>query len=722
VGRFRQHIDDLSGEAASRELGLVSEQLAQTIEGNVGSYVTRQFRAFTDPKHVDKIRGTAVWNEMADSVRRNNPDLTPDEVDGLMTHLADRDPEVAFATFGSVREKRGQFLRRKELPDVYRAFLGEVKDPAENYLSTVSRLSHDIETHRTFKQWAAEGEGKLFFDRPTGRATVAIPEGPGRGALAGKYTVPEVADVLTGHPKVERSKWALINGVAKLSATVGSEMTHVRNFISWPLIRTANGSNPLAAIVRPRGGFAAATGFLRNPAKRDFIEKATRYGILGHGAHTAEALDYARDVERFLTGEGKAKRAIRRPLKKAIGAYRGEDDFWKADAAWTEFQRYRKALPDASEDEIWRRVADIVNDTTPTPHRGPKAVERARRNPIFAPFVSFFAEIPRNTVNTGKLAVREMFDPNPAIRKIGAQRAAGLAAALSIPSATVGLGRLKTGTTAEDEQALRRFVYPWNRHSQLFIWDLDRDTGEASFVDLSFMDPYAILKRPVIAALGEASALQVAGEAVEPFVAEELFTGKIFDVLRNSTPDDWQVYRDSDPLARLNPEFPWVEGKIPSAAGHVAESFQPGTLRQVERTAKAAAGIEGRGGRVFNLGEEAASFAGVRLTRLRLPDRLESNGRDFFNNYRDIRSKILRAERELGRTGPDRVRTVHQNAKEDFERYHQELLADIEAARKLGLNDDRIRKALEAAGIGKANVDRLMRGWTWDVTRVGESR
>ena len=266
-------------------------------------------------------------------------------------------------------------------------------------------------------------------------------------------------------------------------------------------------------------------------------------------------------------------------------------------------------------------------------------------------FVSFPSEVIRTSYGTLNLIKKELKDPK--LKSIGQKRLAGFATmVLTTSYMASGLGRMLTGVSKDEEDALRSFVPEWSKNSPLFITGFDKDKKEYSYIDLGGQMPHAYLFQPFQAFLrGEdfsSGMVNAFVQAIAPFVSEEMLTEKLLDVSRNTTKQGRPIY-----------------------------SRYYGNVNSRRR-------------------EFLAQGTGVRVSKYNIPKTLEFKAVQFkdkmnesmkVSNYKDIEDK----ERA-------------------YRRSYDWMYKHIQDARKLGVTDSEIRKSLNEKNVGKRRVDALIRG------------
>jgi len=189
-------------------------------------------------------------------------------------------------------------------------------------------------------------------------------------------------------------------------------------------------------------------------------------------------------------------------------------------------------------------AAEIVKDTAQSYSRALPVIKSFTSSNIsiaLAPYVRFAADVPRVYLNGLKRSWKEAKSDNPAIKARGRKRFFG---ATRTTAASLALGKgtqmLLWGMDDEDEdKAFRAMVPKWMRNASIFLYkDSDGDTWS---VDMTYLNPFAIVQDPAIRAveslirgegIGTASKKFI-GQFLRPYVSEQILTGAILDAIEN---------------------------------------------------------------------------------------------------------------------------------------------------------------------------------------------
>jgi len=617
----RQLIDELSYFLAGSK-GIKSE-VKDRIMDNMGIYLQRSYSAFKDPKKfvVDPKQRTTVISRItkekygqalkteAPLSMRQAKNLATREIDDLLGK-ADKSQVDYFTQVRRV----ARFHQKKKVPEDIRKLLGEIKDPADNIILSVTNAARVYETNNFYLMVNELGRsGKYIHSKGTkakptkaalsGKYTATIKST--NTLLDGKITTPEIAKVLnrqeetfefmnSSNGAVDIYKTFLrYKGMSQASKTIYSLPTHIRNVVGGFQFGIANGDlsalNPLSSnrghwdIIKnqiSRGGDKALD--------REY-EKLIKLGVI----NTSVNVNMFRELINIGGSNFGKKRltdiiADNKFLKGAEDVYMGTDDYFKISNYTKELETLKKARPSVADDVLEREAADITANTFPNYDRVPKALKRLTYSPI-GNFIAFPAEIIRTSVNIVKQAGKEINSGNTVLRNRGLQRLAGFT------TATVGMGQASKisadlmGWTDEEREyntTLAEGKYDENAN---FIWYRD-DKGETRKVSTKYLDSYNAIKEPIAKALDRIANGELRGEQLDeyllkagwdgtktllsPFISESIGTKAILDVYTAWSAEDG---RTSSGKVLFAPSMTTGE-KLFEGVGALYSAVEPGTV------------------------------------------------------------------------------------------------------------------------------------------------
>ena len=453
---MRSHMDELSAKILDSDFlkknDMVSKDtqklLSETIRGNLGSYMRRRYRIFEDAdyKPTDealeqaasgfKADAVAVQDELArvaQSARdpRSAQDLGLSEDFKLLGQVTDDQARIARDNFLERYKRQSNkkpfkgtakvaadklrtdlFITRSNLKDYQKALLGEVKNPLENYVATVSDMAefnavdNYFGTIRAAAEAAPDGIGKLFRNtegmspdqikmieeegfvvlgsgRGSSKADKSKPEDileSGWGSLHG-FAVPErvyqdltrtvVGDVgwLGNALRSTYSGFLRVKGGTQYGKTILSPITQIRNVTTASAFAAAQGN------VGKGANLYESVGLVFNNLKRMPPEKAAeefkelqRLGIVNSQAELRElqelvAKGFGYTDEKTVEGIAATRKFgsnltdnpvlgfIKKKGKGAENLYQAGDDIWKVYNYTFESNKLRNALAKMTPDQ-----------------------------------------------------------------------------------------------------------------------------------------------------------------------------------------------------------------------------------------------------------------------------------------------------------------------------------------------------------------------------------
>ena len=237
--------------------------------------------------------------------------------------------------------------------------MGEIENPADNIVLTISKMSRLVETSKFYNTLDNLGkQGKYIFEkneiRPEGFEVITGTN----SALDGKYTTPEIIAALKkqesdnilrpeGQTRMTRlyRNFLSLKGSSQAAKTVFSVTTHAR-FLGALQFGTANGLNPIRH-------FGATGEILLNQITKagdsnldEAYEKYQRLGIINTNVRVGEfralmdteynvLMDPDKLVEKFPEFAGKT-------IKGIEDLYVATDDMFKVNAYHQELDMLRK--------------------------------------------------------------------------------------------------------------------------------------------------------------------------------------------------------------------------------------------------------------------------------------------------------------------------------------------------------------------------------------------
>lgn len=725
---MRAQVDKLSDKLI--DVGAIPAELVATVDGNMGTYLTRQFAVFRDPAWAANL-DTAVVNRFKSwltselTAQRKGVAPTVEEVDArtrglLLDGTAAENPLAMLKKSGLGAKDLSILKSRKDIPPELRALWGEYRDPLVNYTNSVAKMAHLLTSHNFLARIAKEGTGKIFFPGE-GKAdgdfvhSIGVPGDKALGPLAGMKTSKEIKQAMeaafapqtTGYAM---QQWMKFVAAAKFNKTILSHVGQAHNFLSNIMTVVRNGNFDV------RKAPAAAAAIWRDtPSAREYWRRLTLLGVVGEGIHYN---DFSRTISDAEGGraalEGVDPNSRLRPAgfvlssmlkavgKKATDLYQYGDAVFKVYAFENEKAKYEKIgyTPEAAE----QKAAEVVRDTMPTYSKIAPGLQALRRSPVAAPFIAFQAEMVRTTKNAVVLAFKEMADPKT--RAIGAGRLAGLMAAATIPAAAAAATRAIFGIDKSEEDAMREFVPEWEKNSRFVYYGRDPKTGAPRYTDLSKIDSHAYMSDGLIALFSGSGPVNADSDSMKaavrewgkPFTQEELLLKPVIDISRNRDDRGADVYNAAlPPLNRYGEQ-----------AKHVGQAFVPAAYGPLRRLAMAFSGdAEQKSGKEYDPTAAVVEQAGVRFESVRVREDLKGHGLGFEKAKRDADKLVLEMIKAKGTVRPEELQRAKQLTEDARQQTIGDMAKKVSAAERLGLDRHEIAAILKSAGVSNDEIQQM---------------
>lgn len=340
---MRNHVNGLSSELVAA--GIVDGDLAITLLENNDAYLTRSYKVHDDPKWLNKVKGTDVWNRAKNLIRKQKENrLTflnwqksnyiesrkktdspktkvfyQDKIKSINKDIADvkktlanQNGELDGEVEAIIREQQdkpvsdvaqksklgakdlGVLKTRKDIDPVIRELFGEYDDPMINYSRSIYKQIHLLENAKFLATVEAEGlKGGWLKTTPDEKhpAKIAGDTSNTMSPLNGYYTSPELAEAFSEFEKglgdtlgTFMMPLIKLSSIAKYAKTILSPVTQVRNFLFNTFFMFANGL-PLGTKSFTEAWKLAVTQVdaiaKSNREREEFMEYLHEIGVVG---------------------------------------------------------------------------------------------------------------------------------------------------------------------------------------------------------------------------------------------------------------------------------------------------------------------------------------------------------------------------------------------------------------------------------------------------------
>ena len=756
----RTSIDAYSAALVSSNA--LSDELATSVGDNIGTYVTRQFRAFdpdarwnyaTVKKQHPQVFQTALAEIMAGG-------LSATEADGVLRVMLDPARSQNFyAGTGKVGKVNiSNLIKRKDLSPAILDVLGEIRNPAINIRETGKAVSKIVITNnaqnamadwllanglasrtentqnRQTERLGAEsysyaGIDPVTGDPMTGHGVRTSRAFAGFGTL---YLEPELHAALTsvfeGGKKQDSKFLTAFDHLAKLTATgkfaqvILNPAAYPTNFLGGVATEIFNGRIGLDGI-KAYGKFGSLRNVTEGAAdpygvveQMAFYSMTGKAWLAGGGASSMnrnqlgtemeqkgirDASVFARDLSDTLDvafGEKVAK--VGRVLSKA---YQATDNAVKRNAFVIELDKWARANPNETMDVLVQRAAEDVRATTQNYDMVPALLRQFSQRGIIVPtYISFAYELVRNTIGTSKLAGKELASGNPILMAAGIKRVAGMA---TVGAMLYGLNTVLSSTLAglddEEKKALKAAMPPWLEDSEVVF--LQADDEKLRYFDPSYLIPHQMFYNAAAAAIHAGKKGDAAGAIIDPTT---IILGSFGELnIFNATIAEAITNKKRGGGQIYNPEEPDQIKKSTDIAKHFSDSmFLPGFMRTINKVKKAEQHEVGFAGSTASMDDVWLGAFGIRPYTLDTGSEkfLVDNLIKFNSRTRDISGTM--SERRRSTMTPDELAKGEAKLTTMRANLSAEVNATIRMFKQLGISDERIKAALKEAKTPK-NLD-----------------
>jgi len=715
---IRKHIDETSQELI--DSGILSEETARTAEKNLGEYMTRFYERDYNSNWKEYILNTEEGKRIYDEARKKliedykEEGITkkPAEIDGELLSMLDSHTDPIAGMFSAKKvgsADMGILKHKKDIAPEYRALWGELEDPVANYQRSVYKMAAMLENKKFLAAVRNSELNKTMFSKklatPDGQFTTLLANSENKSLTPlthGKdiYTTKEIARAFNeAFEGKEYNKFVKqyfkYSGLIKIGKTAYSPITIARNILTNIPLMTANGHYNFHAI--PHAVKVVRTN-------KFFKEKldAINHGVIGGSVSLGELADTTKEV--FHDGFNKpqlvsdAKSGLSKAHNEVMEFYGHIDDIAKYAGWIDEINKYKKAY--ATElanktmtiEQIKKMAAKIITDTMPTYSKTPPIIKKFFRRIPLGNFVSFPAEIMRTAFNIPRIALEEM--ANPKTHSIGAKRMKGFLSTLAVTSSIPIATRMLMGISDDKENAMRNFLPDWQKNSQ-YAW-----TSPDSFIDLSYIDPYNYIKKPVLAMLLNKDPTKAivngVSEFISPFAQPEILVNIINSITAGTdlqTKKD--IYHKSDS----------VQDKFVKSLNYAIKQASPGFLTWADRVYKSSIN-ESTTYKKYNLRDELLSITGIRKTKfepaLAFYYKMIEHTEAYKNILEDYHKSITDNQTESNKA------SSLAKAKDQLQKQISETKDMVEAIKLWGLTDAEIKKYMKDSRMAVRHINAVL--------------
>ena len=441
----------------------------------------------------------------------------------------------------------------------------------------------------------------------------------------------------------------------------------------------------------------------------DYITELIGLNVIHNSAYAGELRAALNDFIFYQENPTGAERGIKGKTKSFMEfmqkAYQAGDDFWKIIGYENELKRQldnNVPLAQAKEKAAYR-----IRNGYPTYSMVPKGMRWLARFPLTGTFVSFPYEIVRTTINNVRFIKEDWSSDRPA----AVQRIIGMSMAASAAKAASELSMALMGIDDEDDEAIKLATPEWSRNSQFLYTGYDKD-GLPTYLDLSSLDPYTYLKKPLTAIMSgnnegiEDKFKDAAWEILSPFLGLDISAGVLFETVGNQKLNGGKVYNEYDDDGE----------KFIKAFNHVRKGLQPGIASNIEKSIAAVKGDRSRTGKEFSTVDEGLAWIGFRKSTLNLKQSLIYKSYGFQDGKQGSQQILSRVAGSRERVTDDDIKSAFNRSMSARETQYNEMIKLVAGMRRLGVSDREIMGSLRGARVSIKDARFIMRGevpkWT----------
>tara|TARA_R110002050_G_scaffold15519_6_gene47640 strand:- start:754 stop:5901 length:5148 start_codon:yes stop_codon:yes gene_type:complete len=591
----RYAIDELSEEIRTTQ-GF-SKEVKESIGANIGQYLRRSYRLFEDPDYVPSTAATEKIDQfftreffqkqadLADESLEFTPEKLAEMKEGVEEYITIQKEKLLGKAPDEMRDfvfqsKRVNAFRKKDdtLPDEILEYLGEIKDPSENIILSISKAVRTVEMQKAYTQIRKLGQNKYIFK--TQAEAIAASKKLGfdnnifksqigkntdsvtNTSLDGMWTTPEIVRVVRrdeetfetlqkdGYLAATWRTYVGQKGFAQSMKTVYDHVTHMRNIIGGYQFGLANGrifshinASDQLKVLKSKV-FDKAGKNIDSKRLKEKYERYLKLGIINTSVNVnqfREMLETGfQNKSPFRILNKVAPESVKSAVKTGTDSklyklgknvfadkpqeiYMATDDYFKIGSFEAELSVLREALPNASEEVLEQEAAMIVRNTLPNYDQVPKGIKQLRNLPL-GNFVAFPAEMLRTSVHIVKQASKEIASNNAVIKERGLKRLAGFTATNLGWATAADMSATALGFSEQDREDLNLLGSGPFSTGRDTIYFTDGD-GELRGLNTQYLNSYYSVTSSVREGYDKFITGKLQGKEVEDYLLDSVQAG-----------------------------------------------------------------------------------------------------------------------------------------------------------------------------------------------------
>jgi len=597
---------------------------------------------------------------------------------------------------------------------------------------------------------------KKGIDPVKGEYTVAVESIPGftpididglAKPLKDLYTTPAFAETLqngTELGQVTGGIWKTFlvsKALTQIAQTAYSGGAIVRNFLGSSLMSLGNGYMNPRALAEATKAFQAI-GTMAPEAAEAEIQKLIRAGVLDSDTRAQGIIELAKDIDvkSFLEGKTLVRKG-QAVNDKVLKFYQSMDNFWKWFAFLNEKARYRQVLIDDGIDpdfipkasrftvgttqtglsNLDQYAAKMVRENMHNYGQTSQAVKFARRLPL-GDFIAFKTEMFRTTKNIIKNGLRDFNQgraemakgiineqtgqlKGKALRDAGAKRLGGATAAVfgtsGIAAATATLSGLDEKVSPDSDftkqEAIEYFDPDFSKGAR-YLYFGDIKNGKGFRLNLSYIDPWALMKDPLLAMYSNFETGDKASIAFDNSFRDIVNSGKNTFGLSILTEAIGDVIYNQDQFGRPISEKEGL-GYLGDATIRIGEAFTPGTGKALYKVAESLGPGVTKANIERDFFRELGGALGITVEKYDINKQLGFKSSPITTKMKEANKAYEKLYRDYRGADPDELVQTYREGQEIKYRQAQQLYKLIQAALGTGLTKKEIEKSITKDGI-----------------------
>ncbi len=589
-----------------------------------------------------------------------------------------------------------------------------------------------------------------------GEYTVAVESIPGftpididglAKPLKDLYTTPAFAETLqngTELGQVTGRLWKTFlvsKALTQIAQTAYSGGAIVRNFLGSSLMSLGNGYMNPRALAEATKAFKAIGNLAPEEAEAE-IQKLIRAGVLDSDTRAQGIIELAKDIDvkSFLEGKSLVKKG-QAVNDKVLKFYQSMDNFWKWYAFLNEKGRYRQVLLDSGIDpdaipkasrftvgktqtglsNLDQYAARMVRENMHNYGQTSQAVKFARRLPL-GDFIAFKTEMFRTTKNIIKNGLRDFNQgraemakgiineqtgqlKGKALRDAGAKRLGGATAAVfgtsGIAAVTATLSGLDEKVSPDSDftkqDAIEYFNPDFSKGSR-YLYFGDIKDGKGLRLNLSYIDPWALMKDPLLAMYSNFESGDKASVAFDNSFKDVVNAGKNTFGLSILSEAIGDVIYNQDQFGRPISEKEGL-GYLGDATLRIGKAFAPGSGRSIYKVAESLGPGVTKANIERDFFRELGGALGITVEKYDINKQLGFKSSPITKKMKEANKTYERVYKDYRGVDPDELVQTYREGQEVKYRQAQELYKLIQAAKAAGLTRKEIEKSITKNGI-----------------------